>query len=125
MNFRIHWGSGEPIHGSEGDFMSESSLEQLAQDWKGELREKNLAGRVVADCSLIRRLRAQNCPWHGMVASVPEIPSEMRSWCSRSMGVAWCCFGNLMVTGKGFWCPLLPAIVPLSHCFLGRLVSRP
>lgn len=89
MYFRIHWGSGEPIHGSEVDFMSESStLGQLAQDWKGELREKNLAGRALADCSLIRRLRAQNCPWHRIVASVTEIHGNMRSWCSRSMGVA-------------------------------------
>ena len=92
MYYRIHWGSGEPIHGSEEDFMSQSStLGQLAQDWKGELRQKNLAGRALADCSLIRLirlLRAQNCPWHRIVASVTEIPGPMRSWCSRSMGVA-------------------------------------
>lgn len=68
--------------------MSESSLEQLAQDWKGELREKNLAGRVLADYTLIRRPRAQNCPWHRIVASVTELPGNMRSGCSRSMGVA-------------------------------------
>ncbi|MDA8191244.1 MAG: hypothetical protein M0Z68_07220 [Gammaproteobacteria bacterium] len=60
--------------------MSEpSTLEQLAQDWKGELREKNLAGRVLADYLLIRRLRAQNCPWHRIAASMPGVnPDSLR-----------------------------------------------
>ena len=60
--------------------MSEpSALEQLAQDWKGELREKNLAGRVLADYALIRRLRAQNCPWHRIAASMPGVnPDSLR-----------------------------------------------
>jgi hypothetical protein len=58
--------------------MSES-LEQLAQEWKGELREKNLAGRVLADYTLIRRLRAQNCPWHRIAASMPGVnPDSLR-----------------------------------------------
>ena len=58
--------------------MSES-LEQLAQEWKGELREKNLAGRVLADYLLIRRLRAQNCPWHRIAASMPGVnPDSLR-----------------------------------------------
>lgn len=53
--------------------MSESqNLEQLAQAWRGELREKNLAGRILADYQMIKKLRGQNCPWHRIAQSMGE-----------------------------------------------------
>lgn len=45
-------------------------LQKLATEWRGELRKKNLAGRVLADFKVIQTLRSQKCPWHRIAASM-------------------------------------------------------
>ena len=53
-------------------------LQKLATEWRGELREKNLAGRVLADFKVIQGLRQQKCPWHRIAASMGVNPDSLR-----------------------------------------------
>lgn len=53
-------------------------LQKLATEWRGELREKNLAGRVLADFKVIQTLRSQKCPWHRIAASMGVNPDSLR-----------------------------------------------
>lgn len=56
----------------------EDGLYKLAAEWRGELREKNLAGRVLADFHLIKGLRAQKCPWHRIAVAMGVNPDSLR-----------------------------------------------
>ena len=53
-------------------------LYKLATGWRDELREKNLAGRVLADFNTIKELRAQKCPWHRIATSMGVNPDSLR-----------------------------------------------
>lgn len=50
--------------------MGEDGLRNLMAGWRGEMRTKNLAGRVLADYRLIETLRAQKCPWHRIATAM-------------------------------------------------------
>lgn len=56
----------------------EDGLYRLAAEWRGELRERNLAGRVLADFLLIQGLRAQKCPWHRIAVAMGVNPDSLR-----------------------------------------------
>lgn len=56
----------------------DDGLHKLASEWRGELREKNLAGRVLADFLLIQGLRAQKCPWHRIASAIGANPDSLR-----------------------------------------------
>lgn len=56
----------------------EDGLYKLAGEWRGELRGKNLAGRVLADFLLIQGLRLQKCPWHRIAGAMGVNPDSLR-----------------------------------------------
>lgn len=56
----------------------EDGLQKLAGEWRGELREKNLAGRVLADFKMIQALRLQKCPWHRIAGAMGVNPDSLR-----------------------------------------------
>ena len=56
----------------------EDGLHKLAREWRGELRGKNLAGRVLADFWLIQGLRLQKCPWHRIAGAMGVNPDSLR-----------------------------------------------
>ena len=56
----------------------EDGLQKLAGEWRGELREKNLAGRVLADFRMIQGLRLQKCPWHRIAGAMGVNPDSLR-----------------------------------------------
>lgn len=53
-------------------------LQKLATEWRGELRAKNLAGRVLADFNIIKGLRSQKCPWHRIAGAMGVNPDSLR-----------------------------------------------
>lgn len=57
---------------------TDDGLRNLANDWRGELRGKNLAGRVLADFTMIQGLRSQKCPWHRIAAAMGVNPDSLR-----------------------------------------------
>lgn len=67
---------------------ADGGLLNLASTWRGELREKNLAGRVLADFVLIQRLRGQKCPWHRIASAMGANPDSLRklfAWTARQI----------------------------------------
>ena len=58
--------------------MTEDGLHKLAGEWRDELREKNLAGRILADFNIIKGLRAQKCPWHRIARAMGVNPDSLR-----------------------------------------------
>ena len=56
----------------------EDGLQKLVGAWRGELREKNLAGRALADFKMIQALRLQKCPWHRIAGAMGVNPDSLR-----------------------------------------------
>ncbi len=68
--------------------MKDDGLHALAAEWKGELRAKNLAGRVLADFKVIQTLRSQKCPWHRIAGAMGANPDSLRklfAWTARQI----------------------------------------